>query len=412
MNIFPLHLNSLLIFILFIINDYLKVNGKAESEPTDNGQYPLVMIPGTAGSQAFAIFKNDPSRTPLPIWLNMKFFVFIKRFSDYFKLNYNPTTGRTEDTEGVEVIFPGWGETWSIENLDETPNVFSEYFGSLVYVLKKDPYYVSNFTMRGAPYDFRKAPNENAQFFENLRVLIEETYENAKQRRVVLHPHSMGCLYALAFLKQRTISWKRKYIKSVIFSSCPFGGSVKSLKVEASGDNFGVFLRSPLSFRYVQRSMPSLTFMFPDARLWPASEPLIITPTKNYSTADYKSFFNDINYTVGYSMWKDTHSLVDGLEMPSGIDEIHCIHGSNLSTTDKIVYSPPNLFHNGFPDQVPLLVPGNGDGTVSIRSLEYCKYWPGTKYYVLPGAEHVHIMSDIRHINIVLKILGANITHG
>ncbi|VDQ02891.1 unnamed protein product [Trichobilharzia regenti] len=352
------------------------------------------MIPGTAGSQAFAIFKNDPSRTPLPICIVS---------NTFHRLNYNPTTGRTEDTEGVEVIFPGWGETWSIENLDETPNVFSEYFGSLVYVLKKDPYYVSNFTMRGAPYDFRKAPNENAQFFENLRVLIEETYENAKQRRVVLHPHSMGCLYALAFLKQRTISWKRKYIKSVIFSSCPFGGSVKSLKVEASGKNIYAVI--------LMRSMPSLTFMFPDARLWPASEPLIITPTKNYSTADYKSFFNDINYTVG-NMWKDTHSLVDGLEMPSGIDEIHCIHGSNLSTTDKIVYSPPNLFHNGFPDQVPLLVPGNGDGTVSIRSLEYCKYWPGTKYYVLPGAEHVHIMSDIRHINIVLKILGANITHG
>ncbi|XP_018644328.1 phosphatidylcholine-sterol acyltransferase (lecithin-cholesterol acyltransferase)/ Phospholipase A [Schistosoma mansoni] len=370
------------------------------------------MIPGTAGCQAFAVLKNDPDNKTLPVWLNLELFAFIKHFTKYFKLQYDPKTGRSYDAEGVDIVFPGWGETWSIENLDKTPNMFSKYFGSLVYVLRKDPFYVSNFTMRGAPYDFRKAPNENYGLFDKLKALIEETYENAKQRPVVLLPHSMGCLYAQWFLKKCEIPWKKKYIKSLVFSSCPFGGSVKTVKVEASGDNFGVFLRSPLSFRHVQRSMPSLTFLFPDSRLWPSSEPLIITPTTNYSSADYERFFKDINYTIGYQMWKDTHSLVDGLEMPTGIDDIHCIHGSHLSTTEKIAYSAPSFFYSGFPDQVPLLIPGDGDGTVGIRSLEYCKNWPGIKHYVLPGAEHVRILSDIRHINIILKILNANITHG
>ncbi|KAK4474213.1 hypothetical protein MN116_000026, partial [Schistosoma mekongi] len=403
---------SMLQLNMFLIVAFSLTNWEVNCQSTPNVSYPLVMIPGTAGCQAFAILKNDPDQKPLPVWLNLKFFAFIKHFTEYFKLQYDAKTGQSYDADGVDIIFPGWGETWSIENLDETPNMFSEYFGALVYVLRKDPFYVSNFTMRGAPYDFRKAPNENVKFFDKLKGLIEETYINAKQRPIVLLPHSMGCLYALWFLKKCDIQWKKKYIKSVVFSSCPFGGSVKTVKVEASGDNFGVFLRSPLSFRHVQRSMPSLTFLFPDSRLWPPSEPLITTPTTNYSSADYERFFNDINYTVGYRMWTDTHSLVDGLEMPTGIDDIHCIHGSNLSTTDRIAYDAPSLFYNRFPDQVPLLIPGDGDGTVSIRSLEYCRNWPGVKYYILPGAEHVHILSDIRHINIVLKILNANITHG
>uniref|UniRef100_A0A3Q0KS55 Phosphatidylcholine-sterol acyltransferase (Lecithin-cholesterol acyltransferase)/ Phospholipase A n=2 Tax=Schistosoma mansoni TaxID=6183 RepID=A0A3Q0KS55_SCHMA len=109
-------------------------------------------------------------------------------------------------------------------------------------------------------------------------------------------------------------------------------------------------------------------------------------------------------------MMSDSKSIIDTLEKPSDIDEIYCIHGANLSTTDKMIYSPPNFFHGGFPDQVPTLIPGNGDGTVSLRSLEVCKRWPGIKYFVLPGAEHVNIMGDPRFIDIIRQIVGANTT--
>ncbi|KAH8863980.1 Phosphatidylcholine-sterol acyltransferase [Schistosoma japonicum] len=165
--------------------------------------------------------------------------------------------------------------------------------------LRLDPFFVSNWTIRGAPFDFRKAPNENNDFNDKLMHLIEETYRNGGNRPVVLLGHSLGAKYAMHFLKSMKKSWKNMYIKTFVSLSAPLGGSVKALKIEASGDNFGVFLRSPLSFRPVQRTLPSLAFLLPDSRLWSPTEPIIMTPTTNYSAHDYERFFRDINYSIG-----------------------------------------------------------------------------------------------------------------
>ncbi|CAH8612104.1 unnamed protein product [Heterobilharzia americana] len=296
------------------------------------------------------------------------------------------------------------------KNLDSYKHGRTEYCAPIIESLRLDSYFVSNWTMRGAPFDFRKAPNENEDFSGKLKYLVEETYHNGGNRPVVLVGHSLGAKYAMYFLKSMTGSWKKTYIKTLVLLSAPLGGSVKALKIEASGDNFGMFIRSPLSFRPVQRTLPSLAFLLPDSRLWSSSEPLIVTPTANYSAHDYERFFRDINYSVGYQMMLDSKPIIDAFEKPVDIDDIYCIHGSNLSTTDKMIYSPPSIFHGAFPDQVPTLIPGNGDGTVSIRSLEVCKRWPGVKYYIIPGAEHVNVMGDPRFIDIIRRIVGANVT--
>ncbi|RTG91211.1 lysophospholipase III [Schistosoma bovis] len=176
----------------------------------------------------------------------------------------------------------------------------------MIESLRRDPFFVSNWTIRGAPFDFRKAPNENEGFNNKLMHLIEETYQNGGNRSVVLLGHSLGAKYGMYFLKSMKKSWKNTYIKTFVSLSAPLGGSVKALKIEASaifvGDNFGVFLRSPLSFRPVQRTLPSLAFLLPDSRLWSPKEPLIITPTTNYSAHDYERFFHDVNYSIGEQM--------------------------------------------------------------------------------------------------------------
>ncbi|CAH8611121.1 unnamed protein product [Schistosoma mattheei] len=372
-------------------------------------KYPIVIIPGDGGCQAYSKLKNSTS-PPFLVWIDLRYFLEPGKLNEYFGLVYDPVTRKSRDPDSADVYFPGWGETWSIENLDSYKHSRTEYCGPMIESLRRDPFFVSNWTIRGAPFDFRKAPNENEGFNDNLMHLIEETYQNGGNRSVVLLGHSLGAKYGMYFLKSMKKSWKNTYIKTFVSLSAPLGGSVKALKIEASGDNFGVFLRSPLSFRPVQRTLPSLAFLLPDSRLWSPKEPLIITPTTNYSAHDYERFFHDVNYSIGFQMMLDSKSIIDTFEKPSDIDEIYCIHGSNLSTTDKMIYSPPNFFHSGFPDQVPTLIPGNGDGTVSLRSLEVCKRWPGIKYFMLPGAEHVNIMGDPRFIDIIHRIVGANTT--
>ncbi|CAH8497256.1 unnamed protein product [Dicrocoelium dendriticum] len=175
-------------------------------------------------------------------------------------------------------------------------------------------------------------------------------------------------------------------------------------------DNFGIYIRSALSFRPVQRSLPSTAFLLPDPRLFLATEPLVITPHVNYSAHDYEEFFRDINYTLGYDMMQSTKPSLDSFVGPTGIDEVFCIHGSSVPTTYHMVYSEPTFYRSGFPDQYPTLIPGDGDGTVHMRSLELCQNWPGTKHVVFEGAEHLQIVADPRLIDLVVKIIGANLT--
>ncbi|KAH8863978.1 Phosphatidylcholine-sterol acyltransferase [Schistosoma japonicum] len=288
MGRFPWTINTYFVIIVFVYGVVGRLSDK----------YPVVIIPGDGGCQAYCKLKNSTS-PPFLVWIDLRYFLEPGKLSEYFGLIYDPITRTSRNPDNSDVLFPGWGETWSIENLDSYKHGRTEYCGPMIDSLRLDPFFVSNWTIRGAPFDFRKAPNENNDFNDKLMHLIEETYRNGGNRPVVLLGHSLGAKYAMHFLKSMKKSWKNMYIKTFVSLSAPLGGSVKALKIEASGDNFGVFLRSPLSFRPVQRTLPSLAFLLPDSRLWSPTEPIIMTPTTNYSAHDYERFFRDINYSIG-----------------------------------------------------------------------------------------------------------------
>ncbi|VDO04029.1 unnamed protein product [Rodentolepis nana] len=367
--------------------------------------HPIILIPGDGGSQAYAQFRDHQS-DPFPIWVDLRYLVSPRTFSDYFKLIYNNKTRKTEDNEKAIITFPGWGETWPVDNLDSRPHSVTKYFEDVTADFIQNPYYVKNFTIRGAPFDFRKAPNENVDFVPKMKALVEETFINGQNQKVVLLAHSMGSLYCLHFLNRQTDAWKRKYIKAFISASAPLGGSIKALKIEASGDNFGIYLDSPLWYREVQRSMPSLAFLLPNPQLWSPSEVVISTPTKNYTVHDYKEFFSDIGFPEGYQMFQDTKATVNPFVPPSGLDEIYCIYSSAVQTPGSMVYD------STFPDAQPTInYEPDGDGTVNARSLAVCQSWSGgvkVKTLVIPGVNHLSIVLDPRFIKAVKEIANAD----
>lgn len=77
--------------------------------------------------------------------------------------------------------------------------------------------------------------DENKQWFLDLKVLVEETFEANGKIPVTFIVHSMGAPMSLVFLQQQDNSWKSKYISKVISLAGAWAGSVKAVKVFAIG---------------------------------------------------------------------------------------------------------------------------------------------------------------------------------
>lgn len=376
---------------------------------------PVVLVPGDGGSQFEArldkptvqhIFCTHKTDNWYSLWLNLELLgpYILDCFVDNMKLTYDPVTRTTKNQPGVEIRQPGFGNTSSVEWLDSSQLGATSYFYHIVESLVKDLGYKRNVTVRGAPYDFRKAPNEMNDYLSALKNLVEDTYTKNNEQPVVLMGHSMGNNYILYLLNRQPQSWKDKYIRSFISIAGPYGGAVKTLRLMASGDNLGVFVVNPLTAREQQRTMPSTSWLLPYDTFWTENEVLVYGPNVNYTVKDYKRFFDDIEYPDGYSMRQDTEELIKNLEAP-GV-EVHCIHGVNVSTPAALVYSK-SKWHDKQPD----VILGDGDGTVNIRSLQGCQRWIGKQkadvfYHQVGGAEHLAILNndDVKaYITRVLK---------
>ncbi|KRZ82725.1 Group XV phospholipase A2 [Trichinella sp. T8] len=348
---------------------------------------PVIIVPGDGGNQLEArlnktetvhYFCQKKTSDYFTLWLNLELLVpfVLDCWVDNMRLEYDEITGETSNSPGVDIRVPGWGNTTTVEFIDPSGVGYGDYFSKLINKLVTWGY-TRGVDVRAAPYDFRKAPNHNIEYFENLKSLIEETYYSNGNSKVVTIGHSLGNLYLLYFFNLQSPAWKAKFIKSHVSVSAPYGGSVKILKAFASGYNLDQWklVLNPLTIRKEQRSMTSSAFLLPSTKLWSADEVLVTTVSRNYTAYDYKEFFNDIGFKKGWSMYKNTRRLLEDLKAP-GVEVIcirmtlHCLYGVDIPTAERLVYGKGK-----FPDSQPIEINGDGDGTVGIRSLAACMDW-------------------------------------
>lgn len=293
----------------------------------------------------------------------------IECWIDNVKLDYNKETRTTQNTLGVETRVPGWGDPATVENLDRGIkfDIFGQYFQKIGDALVNVGY-VRNVSLRGAPYDFRRAPNENQQWFADFKTLIENSMKINQKQPVTLVCHSMGCLMSLIFLQSQSKDWKRQFIARFITISAPWGGSVKVLKVFAVGDDFGVPLLPAKILRRAQITMPSLAWLLPSKDYWTEDETLVRTVSQSYTVNDFEGYFNGLNYSNGWEMRKDTAHFLHSNQPPDV--ETHCLYGTQLPTVEELSYNGDDMVKTK-----PKIINGNGDGTVNIRSLKGCAKW-------------------------------------
>ncbi|CAI9715101.1 group XV phospholipase A2-like [Octopus vulgaris] len=372
---------------------------------------PVILVPGDGGSQITA--RLNKSASPIvycekktnyyyTLWLDLtQITVAQDCFVDNMRLVYDNVTRKTLDSPGVSIDIPGFGSTPTVEYLDPARERFTTYYYYVVKELVKLGL-TRNVSIRGAPYDFRRSPNEFQDYFKNFKSMVEETYKMNNGSRVTIIAHSMGCPTMLYFLNSQTQAWKDKYIKSFITISGVWGGAAKTLRVMASGDNLGIFILKDNIVRKYQRTATSTAWLMPYDTFWKSDEILVSRPGRNYTVKDYKQFFADLNFTIGYEMRKDTENLVKDLR-PPGV-EVHCIHGINVSTPASFVYG------KGFPNVQPTTINGDGDGTVNLQSLHGCLRWSKQQkqpvyHHTLSGADHLKILKNQTLIDLISQIV-------
>ncbi|KAG5273866.1 hypothetical protein AALO_G00156460 [Alosa alosa] len=411
------HCLFLTVLQLFVLLAWLTSYAEGRSLKCSSGKpcsdrTPVIIIPGDLGNQLEAKL-DKPSvvhyicykktNDYFTLWLNLELLVpiAIDCWIDNMRLIYNRTTRTSGAPEGVDIRVPGFGGTDTVEYLDPSKRSVGMYFFAIVQGLVNDGY-VRGDDIRGAPYDWRKAPNENKAYFLALQQMIEEMARKAGGP-VALIAHSMGNVYTLYFLNHQPQAWKDKYIKTFISLGAPWAGVVKTVRVVTSGDNNRIPVISSLKIRQQQRTAVSTIWLFPNGNIWPADQVLVRTPTTNYTVRDYQHFFQDVGFPDGWEMHKDTEHLVGDLEHP-GVP-VHCLYGSGVPTTQSYQYT---TFPDSEPDEVTF---GDGDGTVNLLSAIQCKHWVGKMAYPvklveLPDNEHVNMLlnqTTVAYIKAVLN---------
>ncbi|XP_034061756.1 phospholipase A2 group XV [Gymnodraco acuticeps] len=371
---------------------------------------PVVLIPGDLGNQLeakldkpsvvhYICYKKTDFFT---LWLNLELLipVAIDCWIDNIRLIYNSTTHSSSSPPGVEIRVPGFGQTYSLEYLDPSKRSVGIYFFTIVQAMVEWGY-TRDDDVRGAPYDWRKAPNENKEYFLALQKMIEEMAEKAGGP-VVLIAHSMGNMYTLYFLNQQPQAWKDRYIKAFISLGSPWAGVAKTLRVLISGDNNHIPVISPLKIRSQQRSAVSTSWLLPYAHSWAKDQVLVQTPTTNYTVLDYQRLYKDIDFEDGWMMRQDTEPLVADFR-PPGV-AVHCLYGSGIPTQASFQYT------DKFPDVEPTVVMSDGDGTVNLQSATQCGRWVGGQKQPvmlkeLDGNEHVDMLLNFTTVAYIKDVL-------
>jgi len=372
---------------------------------------PVVLIPGVGGSQLSALISKtrpthwycDNNNKWYLIWLQLSQLSPggpVECWTFNMQLNYTDDSalGTFYNSTGVEIMVDYFGSTLGFEYLD--PSVKSEtvYFANLVNSFVKLGY-VRGQNLLGAPYDWRLAPLYLQNYMDDLKYMIETAY-SVNQSKVAIVAHSLGNLFFKSFLQTVSQEWKDQYILTYVAASPPWVGAFTAVQSLTSGYNFGIPYLPAADAKIVQRTFLSTYFLLPYPEYY-GDQVLVSVPGKNYTAQDYASLLSDVGVKDMLKPYKLSFNTSDPYD-PPGVDT-YCFYGYNLSTVIRENYAGSSFTKL-------TMVRGDGDGTVPVESLTFCKTWSSktSKKLVVKGysgQEHVDLLSYPPFIQDVLSAI-------
>ena len=239
-------------------------------------------------------------------------------------------------------------------------------------------------------------------------------YRENNNSKVTLIVYSLGGPVSLYFLTSGIVTqeWKDMYIANYVTLSGAWSGN-KAVMAEISG--ISEQTSGPGIFKYliriigrysgellhpIIRSMQSAIWLLPRASVWNDTI-LVQTPTRNYTANDYQDLFRDIGQEQLFTMYNGVKDI--NPDFPGPNVSTYCFYGIGLPTPQSFVYS--QSFLEGAMSN-PLILMGDGDGTVNLRNSEICLRWQSSGYpfraETFEKVEHV----DMVRKEVVLRSIG------
>lgn len=176
-------------------------------------------------------------------------------------------------------------------------------------------------------------------------------------------------------------------------------------KTEVGGDNLG----EPIPHDYlkqVQQEAESGVFIMPYGPSW-GQDPMVQTPSQNYSVSELPSMFADLNLTQTgdlYDALQKKGLIAAQLDPPRVIT--HVMYSTGVDTELGFVYDTD---FKGTTDVAPSkTVMGDGDGTVNLPSLQWAEHsWNGANFtlFHIKGIKHADTVKNAQFIARVASIV-------
>ena len=349
--------------------------GGAKSE-SQQPVHPVILVPGYMGSQLLYDLDRDSSTGLLcprssngnlwTLWLSLANHdpVRVRCWMQYARMSYDRTTRRSLNADGVTVQPKAFGSTLGIEFVSPMPEQHPEtvYFYNLVRALEAIGY-TKDFSLRGAPYDWRLAYHENEAFQSGFKELVESTFRENRGKPVVVICHSMGCTFTYSFFLSMSPEWRDQFLKSWIVVGAPMGGTFKYMYGYFADDDYPTIP----GVRAVERSLSSHAFLLPRPATY-GDDVLVQSLNREYTANSYEQFFQDLDQTDAYNMFLDSKDAYDdsSLRLPGNFS-IVCVGGVGQATLEKAVIAgdlAPGARWTG--------VYGDGDRFVNRKSMRRC----------------------------------------
>lgn len=365
---------------------------------------PVVLVPGTAGSQLEARFDKGGAAPPgcpqrrawHTAWLSAVDLLpsSLPCWADTFRLDYDETTGALTEPPGVEFRVPGYGHTSTVEHLDPALAPFgaTAYMAGVVRALVAEGY-TRGRDVVAAPYDFRRTPRSDPQLIPSLMNLVDTASAAANNSAVAIFSHSLGSLLVVELLRQAPPAWKRRRVHSWTSVAGVFGGSVDTVRVLVSGNAEGVPLARPLALRAEQRSTESNVWLLPRQEAF-GTVVIARRPSRNYTTADLDALLLDAGFHAAPDIRRRLRPLASG-PLPAPGVPTRLVVGTGVPTAGAFAFGPGAAWADAGPTSVSTV---DGDGTVPLSSA----LWPLRAWRDTPNdIVHVSRVHGVKHADLV-----------